>query len=403
MIASLKNSTEQQAESGAAERAGSAWDKKIILYVIQTTCIFWLVTKLIGWKLWTTERLLPTAPPFDFLTAPGLVHLLLFAASLLLMAALILKPASKGLLNALFITELTACLFDQNRWQPWEYQFVFILFIYIINYKRQHFIASGLTFVMISTYAYSGVGKLNSSFLLMFWDNMLLHRYFKIPHTVISQPLIHYSGYLVAIAELLLGLGLLFRASRKMAAAALILMHLLIIVLVGPTGLNYNIVVWPWNILMMIHLYLLFIHKRALTINLQQLWTSWNVLIVICWGILPAFNHTVGWWDNFLSSRLFAGNQPHMEFCIKDSGEIKQLSPYLNKGKKNIGCDSNAVMVNLQRWAMKETKSPPYIEERVYKKIARKWIQEHKGSSTRAILFYYGKKGELIIVNESEN
>lgn len=400
MIFSLEKNKHQRADAVISSPAAFDKNNKIAACFLQVTALCWIITKMIGWKLWTIDRLVPTAPPFDFLTAPPAVHRLLLAISFVLMFLLLLKPLNKRFAIALVVVELFSCLFDQCRWQPWEYQFIFTLLAYIINYNQPKKIIAGVAFLMVSTYAYSGLGKFSPSFLYLFWDNLFLTKYLHLSPSYIHQPLIHYSGYLVAAIELVFGIVLLFRPLQKIAAWLLIIMHVLIVIMVGPFGLKYNVVVWPWNFLMIAQLYLVFIYNGPAEINLKEMWKGWNKVILIFWGILPLLNHTVGWWDNFLSSRLFAGNQPHMMFCIKDSSEKQQLKPYIRKYNPGIPCDSGAVLVNLQTWAMTEIKSPPYIEERVYKKIASRWISEHPGTSTKAFLYYYTGFGKIKIKSQ---
>lgn len=345
------------------EEVLAAKEKKVALWLVQTTCFVWLITKLITWRLWTIERLFPTAPPFEFLTVPPLVHWMIFIPSLVLLPALVFKPSNKLLLALLLALELLSCLFDQSRWQPWEYQFVFIIFIALINQQNYSRWVLAIAFITISTYIYSGSGKFNQGFLVVFWDNLFLKGFLHLSKQTVQNPYLHYTGYLVALAELIFGIGLLFRQTQKFFASALILMHVIILLMAGPTGLNYNESVWPWNVLMMVHLYLLFIYSKV-TIKIKPLCYRWNILILICWGLLPALNHTIGWWDNFLSSRLFAGVQPQMMLCIKDSTETKQLLPYARAYRIKNLCDSNAMQVNIQSWSMKEMRSPAYIEDR---------------------------------------
>lgn len=361
---------------------------QLVSIILQSTFFFWIITKLSCWKLWTTNRIFPTAPPFDFLVAPPVVHVCLLVISLSLMMVLIFNSTSKVLLTALLITELLSCLFDQSRWMPWEYQFVFLVFITLINRGDNKKIINSYLLIVIATYAYSGLGKFNSSFLYLFWDNLLLRRFFKMDPAVIHRTAIYYSGYGIALIELIFGLGLCFFKTQKTAAWAIIAMHVFILVLVGPFGLKYNSSVWPWNVLMIVQVYFLFIKNTGFTLNLRWLWNGWNKLVLMCWGLLPLLNHTMGWWDNFLSLRLFAGTQPMMVLCIKDSAEIKQLQPFLDKGDNYHLCNGEA-MVNLQSWSMKEMNSPLYTEQRVYEKVAERWISSHNGSTTRAISYRY--------------
>lgn len=367
--------------------------------IIQSTCITWFITKLICWRLWTAERLFPLAPPFDFLVIPPAGHLILFAISLLLMAAIAFSPLNKKLLVSLLIFELLSCLFDQSRWQPWQYQFVFIIFIAAINNNTNKRLLAAIAFVTVSTYIYSGIGKLNPGFLYLFWNKMFFGRFLHISEQVITQSWLYYCGYIVAVTELLLGIGLIFTKTQKLCAWLLILMHVFIVLMVGPLpfSIRYNISVWPWNVLMMAHLYLLFIYNRDIKIYSAEMWKGWNKLVLVCWGILPSLNHTLGWWDNFLSSRLFAGNQPQMVLCIKDSSELKQLRSFITTKDTYNLCNGSAY-VNLQKWSMKELKSPAYIEERVFNKIKDNWIKSHEGTSTKAVMYYYIGPDKIKIV-----
>lgn len=364
--------------------------------ILQATFFFWIITKITCWRLWTTERLLPTAPPFDFLVAPSWVHLLLLSISLLLMLLLIFKPMSKPLLVALFASELLTCLLDQSRWQPWEYQFIFIVLIAIVYNGQFQKILTAYVLVVIATYTYSGLGKFNTAFLLLFWDNLLLGNYLKIDPATIQQPLLHYSGYLVALAELLFGIGLFFSKTKKIAAWAIIAMHIFILVMVGPFGLRYNSSVWPWNVLMITHVYFLFIRNVPIPLSFQSAWAGWNKLVLLCWWILPLLNHSVGLWDNFLSLRLFAGNQVMMVLCITDRNEINELKPYIEKDMRNV-CDGDRI-VNIQKWSMREMNAPAYTELRVYRKIAAKWIQSHPGTSTKAVAYFYTENNGVQLV-----
>ena len=349
-------------------------------------CIFWLLAKFIGWKVWIKDRLFPVLPVADWLNWPSLMHYILFVCSLGIIFFLIFKPLNKFFLVVLFFIEILSCAADQNRWQPWEYQYLFTIFICIINLNDHKKIVSCIAFVMAATYAYSGIGKLNESYLVMVWDNMFLKKIFKINEAAIGQNTIHYLGYATAVAEIIFAAGLFFFKTKKAAAWGMIVMHLLILYAIGPLGINYNTVVWPWNILMIILLYVVFIKNQSLQLNIGLLWQGWNKIVLLCWGVLPALNY-VDLWDSYLSSRLYSGELPQMVFCLKDAGEIEELQPYLNKADTYNLCNGEA-MVNLQTWAMREMNVPPYPEMRVYKKIETDWPNNHPGSTTRFVYFY---------------
>lgn len=367
-----------------------------ITLLLQTMFIFWLLAKKIGWKMWMKERLLPTAPVFDFLDFPSFIHSFLFAVTVLALLALLFKPRNQFLFIVLLVAEMLSCLADQNRWQPYEYQYLFVIIICLINFSQREKIIPCLAFMLFAIYLYSGFGKLNNGYLLLFWDRMFLHQYLNVNTENIQNGFIYYSGYITAVIEILAAIGLLFKGTQRMSAWVLIIMHGLILILLGPFGLRYNKIIWPWNMLMMVWLYFIFLHEGFIQINFKSLWKGWNKAVVICWGILPLFNY-FGLWDNYLSLRLYSGTLTQMIFCVKDENEIKELKPYLNNGDVYNICKGNA-MVNIQTWAMRETGVPPYPEMRVYKKITERWMEKHKGSKTKTFFYYAVSKKEIKLI-----
>jgi hypothetical protein len=351
-------------------------------WLLKTTCVFWLIAKLIGWRMFTTYRVFPTAPLFEsFDQIPPVVHTILFAVSLLLIAALLFTRNSFVFLG-LLIAEVFSFLPDQNRLQPWEYQYLFIVVIFIINAHYQKLIPVLITFILAATYIYSGLGKLNESFLNTIWTKMLLELFLKIPPRIALQPWVHYCGLLAGLVELVAGIGLLFSKTRKPAAVALIIMHLFILVFLGPLGLWYNRIVWPWNVAMIFYLYLLFFKKQPEPIQLKSVFTGWNKLVFICWGILPALNF-VGLWDNYLSCGVYSGKLLRMVICIKDTSKCKPLQRYC-RADYHLLCNGQAY-IDLQYWAMSETNVAPYPEIRVYETLAAKLSEQYKGAGISCV------------------
>ncbi|HMO63356.1 MAG TPA: hypothetical protein PKC39_13770 [Ferruginibacter sp.] len=354
--------------------------------------IFWLLAKKIGWRIWLKDRLLPVAPVADL---PSWMHYTLLYCSVALLIALLYKPWHRGLLCSLLICEVVSCLADQNRWQPWEYQYLFTLLTCLIFYRKKENIIPALACIAICIYLYSGLGKLNEGYLQLFWSNMFLKNYLHLSQAAISHKLLYYSGYATALIEVTAALMLLYKRTQRSGAMLLILMHFFILVVLGPFGLRYNKIIWPWNVLMMVQLYILFIQSGPVPFNLERLFTGWGKIVLLCWGILPALNYA-GLWDSYLSSKLYAGNLPQMVLCIETGEELNQLKRFTNKTYKYNICNGLA-MVNLQTWAMKETNVPPYPEIRVYRQMSRRWKQQHPGTTTR-IFIYYPARGNTIRV-----
>lgn len=359
---------------------------------MRLVCLFWIAAKLIGWRVWLKERLFPVAPVFEWCDWPAAMHYILFVCSLGAIALLFFKPFSKTMLIALVIVELLSCIADQNRWQPWQYQYLFTAVICLINFKEAKKTIGCIAFVMAATYLYSGIGKLNEGYLVLVWDNIFLKKIFKLSEAAYQANSIHYLGYATAVTEIFVAIGLFFAKTKKAAAYGMIAMHLLILYAIGPLGINYNSIVWPWNVLMIILLYILFIKNEPAQINFNWLWQGWNKLVLVCWGIMPALNYA-GLWDSYLSSRLYSGGLPLMVLCVKDGNEKEELQPYFSKTDTYNLCNGDA-MANLQTWAMKEMNVPPYPELRVYKKAEGQWRKSHPNTTTGFVYYYISRQKE---------
>lgn len=348
-------------------------NERVNSWLLKVTCVYWLFVKSIGWRMFTANRLFPAAPVFDWMDkVPPVVHLILFVLSLLLIGLAFFFPKNKLVLMAVLIIEVCSCLLDQNRWQPWEYQCIFTVFIFLVNRDRQASIVPVFTFILASTYFYSGCNKLNEGFLQNIWSQMLLRSFFKL--AVARQSWLYYFGYLPALFELTAGVALLFLKTRKAAAGFLILVHLFILVWLGPIGLNYNKIIWPWNITMILYLYINFIRNNGNGLIFSELWVGWNKLVLILWGILPAFG-VIGYWDSFLSSSIYSGKSPYMIICISNPEKADKLKPFYSTGNSKF-CEAGATIL-LKQWALEETVVLPNPELRVFKQIKKKLEKEY--------------------------
>ena len=271
-----------------------------IKILLQVTCLFWLVAKLITWKLWLSNRLYPITPVFDiFYKVHEGFHILLLLVSIICLIFLFLRPKTNHLLVVLLIVEILSCALDQNRWQPWEYQYIFTIFIFLIYKKKQENIIVTIAFILACTYFFSGLSKINSGFLDKVWSNMILMKFFKVSKMIANHHIIRHIGYLFGIAEAALGLALFVGKPRKIVAVVLILMHLFILFLLGPFGLKYNSSIWPWNMSMIFYLITIFFSSYKL--DFLKLVQVESIPVVIFWGLLPALNF-IGKWDDYLGS-----------------------------------------------------------------------------------------------------
>jgi hypothetical protein len=98
--------------------------------LLKIISLAWIAAKLMSFKVWTSDRIFPILPTFDSISLPNEVHLFLYIISLFGMGIIFFVP-NKKIIAAVLILEITACLLDYMRWQPWEYQYLLTLSFFI--------------------------------------------------------------------------------------------------------------------------------------------------------------------------------------------------------------------------------------------------------------------------------
>lgn len=360
--------------------------------IIKITSAFWIITKIASFKLWISNREFPLIPIFDFLeNLPNYVHLFLLISFFTSIALVFLYPNKKPFIIAVLIIEITSCLLDQNRWQPYEYQFL-LTFIFYLAYDSKKQFLNYFTFLLLIIYLNSGLHKINGSFLYVVWENMILNRFLGIEFEVIKTYGLHYYGLLLGLIEVLAAIGLFFKHTKKIAALLLMGMHLFILSMISPFGLNYNSIVWPWNVLMMILLYLAFIPNDSVTISLKKIVNGFNVIPFFCIGILPFFCF-LGLWDNFLSFNLYSGGTKFLEICIENPQDLKNKEYYVLKTGKIC---KDKVAIPVHDWALKELNITVYPERRVLIDIINKWKKQNPKIKATFYIYSYPFEKENI-------
>ncbi|HWD90427.1 MAG TPA: hypothetical protein VG367_20010 [Mucilaginibacter sp.] len=242
-----------------------------------------------------------------------------------------------------------------------------------------------IAFLLVATYFYSGLCKLNEGFLHVVWTNMILTRFLRVPPGIRSQSWVYYSGYLLGLAELLAGTGLLFIKTQITSAKILVAMHLFILLLLGASGFKAYEVLWPWNISLILLLYFIFLKDKEKIVVFASITRGWNKLVVICWGILPVLSFW-GYWDKSLSSNLFSANLPGMIICIRDTTACKPLQRFCYTKDSRHLCNGQA-KIDIQTWARMETNVSVYPEMRVYEALQKKLEKQYVGAGLSFVYF----------------
>jgi hypothetical protein len=343
--------------------------------------LFWLKTAVIlafctglsmSPALWAGPRSYPLAPVSSMLPViDGVAAFGLYAALFLLAAGALVAPKPRWFIAAFLAVMAAFCLLDQTRWQPWVFQYSFLLAVLALHswnsadVDGQRQALNTIRLIVAGTYVFSGLQKLNLNFM----DN---------DFPWIVQPIInllpsashflHGFGMAVPFLQVAFGIGLLTRRFRRASLIAAVAMHLFILAMFGPAGLDWNNIVWPWTAAMAIFDILLFSGVPELSWR-DIVWSNGNpghVAAIILFAMLPGLSF-VNLWDSYLSSALYSGNLTEAQIYLSDAGKASLPAAF---GSRLVRTSPNTNVLNLQRWAIEDLNVTPYPETRIYKAIA---------------------------------
>ncbi len=336
--------------------------------------------------LWLTNRVYPHIPLIPALgQIPAPFDVIAYATMLVLAVAIAFLPKPAHLMGLCVAFGFSLAIVDQSRWQPWFYMYMCMIAA-IGWYAHQgdvfeddkHPALNFCRLLICCTYFWSGLHKWNLEFTDKVFEWMTQPLMTHLP--AILHPIILASSSAVPILESVIGIGLLIPRFRKPAVIVGIGMHLFILFCIGPLGHNKNVVVWPWNLVMICLLLTLF-GKQASLRPKDILWCGGALsqkLALVLFLATPALS-MFNLWDEYLSFSLYAGRKNY-PFVYVSNSYADRLPPHLlqhvfltdTKGKN---------VFDVSDWSSGELNVPAYPEPRVYKILARQLCQYAKDPS----------------------
>jgi hypothetical protein len=328
---------------------------------------------LLSAPLWIGPRSFPFAPAFAAAAAiPTWVEMPAFLLLLSALAVTLLaRSAGWAILLVLVVAAVLASR-DQMRWQPWFYQYAFMLAALgfcspVAHDEKREALLNTCRLIVASIYFYSGLQKLNPAFVndVLPWMFQPIAKAFPLPLHLIPVS----SGFIIAFLEMGIGVGLLTNKFRLAAIALALLMCAFVLATIGPLGHNWNSVVWPWNVAMVLFVFILFAGVESVSFR-DVFWirnSIFHKVVLLLFAIMPVFSF-VNWWDGYLSSNLYSGNTTRAQMFLSAAlierlpGEIRHHVTTEKSGQSAL---------DIFRWSYDELNVPPYPEPRVYREITR--------------------------------
>jgi hypothetical protein len=351
-----------------------------------------LLSFLCSVNLWAGHRWLPVCPLFEEFSINPPFDFILFALEIILLLMLLISSKPRPIIFFILLLNAVYILLDQNRLQPWFYLYnsiFMVLFFYnwrIDNINAYHSFFVILQLCFASVYIFSGLQKINPNFITDTYS------WFIQPLSTFASPrqmgFLTKTGGVIPYLEIFIGLGLLIKQLRFLAIPLLIIMHLIILLLMGPLGNNYNMVVWPWNIIMIVLALLLFSGstlERYFSFSILLKVPVFYLVIALFW-VLPALNLR-NHWETYLSFSLYSGNTHNAKILLSDEA-YEKLPLYV---KHFVSEEAGLHVLNPKLWCLNELKVPLYPEKRIFEKVTEHVIHLTNTSSEDVKLVYIEK------------
>ena len=367
-----------------------------VVWVRRLVCLALVVGKVMSWKLWLFDRKYPLCPVWDSLPLlhhPA-DHLVAYATLLFLLLAGIFAKRSLFLWAYLGLDALNL-IQDQTRWQPWVFEYLMLLLptLYLsrnTDTEKAHRILRLQAFVLAAVYLFAGLQKLNPEFIPSIWQPIVANL-FHIPSQN-EGPWLPW-GYAIPVLEIIGAVFLVLKPTRIWGVALFLVTHLFILYYLMPSGINYNSIVWPWNIALAVLIIPVFVNSGVQFFKQPILPKSADGLLpafVLLLLILPAVN-LFGYYETELSSNLFTGKSNNMLLMIKPEA-LPKIPQHLKRYVVNYQYvpQYNGPIISMQMWAMHEMNVSVISERRVFKQISRNYCRLGLSDSDIQFKLYKG-------------
>lgn len=381
----------------------SPGDAQRAAWLVRTMAGFGLLLMALTWRLWTPQAVFPQVPLVAFARGVPAVFDGLGAATMALGLGLALvAPLDGRLCRAALVTFAAATLamvvLDQQRLQPWAYQFV-ILAVLLAAARPAAAIAWPRAFI-VSFYIYSALTKLDYSFLHTLGQQFLgtLAELLHVSLDDWSERTRLYLAAVFPLGELIVALGLCFRRTRWLALAGAIVLHGLLLAILGPWGLDHKPGVLAWNAYFIVQNLVLFgpwprtvvgeavvsevAAGNSNTAN-QRAAPRFVPLAMLAVMFLPLLEPTT-WFDMWPSWGLYATSAERVLLLVhrrQRDALPESLAPFV---EEPADADDAWLVVRLDRWALAALDAPIYPQSRTQLGVARAVIARYDlGSRAR--------------------
>lgn len=229
-----------------------------------------------------------------------------------------------------FLVTMISVLLDQNRLQPWVYQFLLLSILFTGSNRTNQ--VKWMRWFTISIYIYSAISKFDYQFVFTvgqsMWDGI-----FKTPPAENWE----WVTLIFPAYELTAAILLLWSPTRKFGLILALLMHTGLLIALGPFGLNQSLGVLIWNLFFMVQtIYLFGICSDLKNMDVRLSFRDWIGQSAIVVAILFPMTQPLGIADHWPSWEVYAPRTSRSKFFADFRTESAE-NPFAEESLKKLG------------------------------------------------------------------
>lgn len=360
----------------------------------------WLVSAFGLWllvvtrPLWANPQVFPQVPWFEWgCHVPHWVDaVLLFVVGVSLIVVGCTGAESRWNRPALICSAsslLGLMLLDQHRGQPWAYQLV--LTALILTWARYDLAVGLLRLLTVSIYFHSAVSKCDWSFCTGTGRSFLMTLQGLVTGQSPTADAWENSFWplVFPLSELLLAVGLMWPASRRYAVWCAAIMHLLLLLILGPWGLKHSHGVLIWNLFFLLQNFALFATVRRDLVNqnaessigkTESSCGAWAAMFVAVWAVLWPFAEPWGFCDLWPAWGLYAQHGERLTILVTEPALRRLPALWQETAVRQVENDreTGRWLLRPQPVALQRTSAPVYPQNRYLLGVAADLARKSK-------------------------
>lgn len=284
-----------------------------------------------------------------------------------------------------------AVLCDQHRLQPWVYQgFLYCTLLAISRHRA----IGPIRWIAISIYVYSALGKFDFQFIHTVGQDFVgvVADWIGLQLATRPVPVRLAAAMLFPATELLVALLLILPATRRLGGAAAVGLHIGLIAMLSPIGLNHSAGVLAWNVCLIVQSWWLFTRPAAfkstsnpghdeLPISKFRFGMVWTVALIAL--VMPLFERS-GHWDHWTSWALYSPHSSRVSVQVHPAAKDR-LPPELLQ--QLSGGSDRWLDLSLSGWSVANRLVPVLPQARYQLALAGKIGRQHDlGGGIRVII-----------------